>query len=75
MSWSPSGLQMAVDQRQSKSRLWLSGISFALLAVAWSVEPFLFPDERFTLWRIVKIATMAIAFVLVEYSRDKSTSK
>ena len=65
---------MAVEPGQSKSCLWL-GISLALLAVAWSVEPFLFPDERFTPWRISKIAAAVISFVLVVFARYRSTSK
>jgi hypothetical protein len=66
---------MAVEPGQSKSPLWLGGISLALLAVAWSVEPFLFPDERFTPWRISKIAAAVISFVLVVFARYRSTSK
>jgi hypothetical protein len=65
---------MAVEPGQSKSPLWL-GFSLALLAVAWSVEPFLFPDERFTPWRISKIAAAVISFVLVVFARYRSTSK
>jgi hypothetical protein len=66
---------MAVEPGQSQSPLWLRDISLALLAVAWSVEPFLFPGERFTPWRISKIAAAAIAFVLVVFARYKGTSK
>ncbi len=64
---------MSAESRQSKSSVgyWLTGISIGILAVMESVEPLLFEDEKFTLWRMIKICILVIVFLLIVSVRKK----
>jgi hypothetical protein len=54
----------------------LATIPVVALVIMLSVEPFLFADERFTIWRVVKIcSSVALLLMLWAVTRRRTADR
>ena len=64
-----------MSEQASKSTFssfnWLGGIPLAILAVIELIEPPLFEDEKYTLWRMIRVCVLAMLFLFLSWSLKK----